>query len=426
MKHLANTLAAFVPMLVLLGCATQASRLDERALYEPDKAGRLIVVTVRNERSAVAPRAGSTARNYASPPSYTVAPATQAQVRSITATYRLREVSAWPIGLLNVHCLVYEIPPGADRDELIERLRRDPRVESVQPFNAFRTLTSPRGHLPRGEPYRPLQRNLDAMNVGAAHRWSRGEGVRVAIVDAGVDVDHPDLSGRIAAYRDFVGPERARSNADLHGTAVAGLIGAIDNNGLGIVGVAPAARLYAFRACWSDSEASSAASCNTLTLAKALAAAIDARMQIVNLSLGGPADPLLTRLVRFGLGRGIVFVGATPPANADDMFPTAIAGVIGVDVVGSARSAESTLFAPGEQVLTLTPNGSYDFLSGSSLAAASVSGGIALLLARKRTLTAGEIHTLLASSQSSPNVDSPATVNLCAALAQLLSQGSCQ
>lgn len=426
MKYLARMLLAVAPVLALLGCTAQPSRSDEQALYEPEKAERLIVVTVRNERAAIAPRAGSTARNYTSPPSYTVAPATQAQVRSIAATYRLREVSAWPIGLLGVHCLVYEIPPGVDRNELLERLRRDPRVESAQPFNAFRTLTGPRARAQHGEPYRSLQRNLDAMNVGAAHRSSRGEGVRLGIIDAGVDIDHPDLAGRIEDYRDFVGPQRARSAVDLHGTAVAGVIGAIDDNGLGIVGIAPAARLYAFRACWGESEASARASCNTLTLAKALAAAIDARMQIVNLSLSGPADPLLTRLVRFGLGRGIVFVGATPPVGAHDAFPTAIAGVIAVDVVGSARNADSTLFAPGEQVLTLTPNASYDFLSGSSLAAASVSGGIALLLARKRTLTAGEIHTLLASSQSSPNVDSPATVNLCAALAQLLSQGSCQ
>jgi subtilisin family serine protease len=150
-----------------------------------------------------------------------------------------------------------------------------------------------------------------------------------------------------------------------------------------------------------------------LTLAKALAAAVEAHMDIVNLSLAGPADPLLTRLVEVGLRRGIVFVGATPRNTEDNGFPTAIPGVIGVDAAGTRASADSVLFAPGSEVLTLVPDGRYDFLSGSSLAAASVSGGVALLLARS-------------SRKVETSQGETASVNLCDAMAALMHQAECK
>src|SRR5690606_40424028 len=93
----------------------------------------------------------------------------------------------------------YELADGADREATLQRLQRDQRVESAQPLHSFRTLMKP-----SSEPYRPLQRNLDLLNVSEAHRWSRGEGVRIGIVDTGVDISHPDLDGRIADHRDFV------------------------------------------------------------------------------------------------------------------------------------------------------------------------------------------------------------------------------
>jgi hypothetical protein len=413
-----RALLLLVASFVLTACATNPPADPGAALLTQVNAERFIVVTIRNERSALAPRAGSTSRSYVAPSSYSISPATLAQSRSIATTYKLREVTAWPIGLLGVHCLVFELPPGADRADVIDRLRRDRRVESVQPLQSFRTLT--------GDPYRGLQRNLDAMNVSGAHRWSTGEGVHVAIVDTGVDVKHPDLDGRIAQYRDFVGPATrepisGRHGADRHGTAVAGLIGAIGDNELGIVGVAPGARLHALRACW-PSGGSAIARCNTLTLAKALVAAIESRVDIVNLSLGGPTDPLLARLVTTGLRRGIVFVGAMPPSGARESFPTSIPGVISVDVLSSTHPADSTLFAPGEDVLTLTPKASYDFLSGSSLAAASITGGIALLMARKKTLSANEAKALLTASI---NDTATPVVDLCRAVTSLMRKGNC-
>jgi hypothetical protein len=413
--------------VLLAACATHPSNTEPAALLPTDwNTERLIVVTIHNEHSPLVPRAGSTTRSYAAPVRYAVSPAAQAQAEAIATAYRLREVAAWPIGVLGVHCVVYELPADVDRADFLERLRRDRRVESAQPLQSFSTSSRD-----TGDPYRSLQHNLDAMNITLAHRWSRGEGIRIGIVDTGIELDHPDLVGRIVQYRDFVGAGERQTTPDRHGTAVAGIIGAIADNEQGIVGIAPAAQLYALRACWAERDQPTSGSCNTLTLAKALAQAIDLRMNIVNLSLGGPPDPLLARLVREGIERGIVFVGAAPPRSGSQMFPTAVPGVVGVDVVGKG-SADATLLAPGEDVLTLTPNGSYDFLSGSSLAAASITGGIALLLARDRNLSAQDLEDLLgnsgtqrvAATSAGQGVDQG--VDLCVALTRLLRKGSCQ
>jgi subtilase family protein len=409
-----NTLLACLCMWALAGCAVTSSL---KPGPEPE---RLVVVTLRNPDAPVIPRAGSTVRGYEGPASYTASPAARADARALARTHELREIAAWPIGLLGVHCLVFELPAGARRDEVIEQLRRDRRVESAQAYQSFHTLSAR-----PNDPYRGLQRNLDLLNVPGAHRWSRGEGVRIAVIDTGVDARHPDLAGRVARQENFVdGPPAAA--ADRHGTAVAGVIAAVENNREGIIGIAPQARLYSLRACWPQPEDAGAALCSTLTLAKAIAAAVESHMEIVNLSLSGPDDALLTRLVQVGLRRGVVFVGAAP-SSGNGGFPTGIDGVIGVGASGSGSPADASLFAPGSEILTLVPDGRYDFQSGSSLAAASVSAGIALLLARDRNLRGEHVRQLLARSSRmvSTGQGEVPSVNLCAALAELIEQHSC-
>jgi subtilisin family serine protease len=201
------------------------------------------------------------------------------------------------------------------------------------------------------------------------------------------------------------------------------VIAAIDNNREGIAGIAPAASIVGLKACWEqEGDASAAAVCNTFTLAKALVAALDANSDVVNLSLGGPPDPLLQRLVDHGARRGVIYVGAL---SSERGFPCNLATVI---CVGSAGrwSDGPQLFAPGQEVLTLTPGGRYDFLSGSSLAAASVSASVALLRARQPDLTAEMALRLLApTAQPVANHVAP-SIDVCDALAQLLQKAKCQ
>ena len=163
------------------------------------------------------------------------------------------------------------------------------------------------------------------------------------------------------------------------------------------------------------------ASCNTFTLAQALSAAIEAHADIINLSLSGPSDPLLTRLVQRGMAGGAIVVGAMPRNGMRRGFPVEIEGVIAADTLETGHAAPGVLLAPGRDVLSLAPDGHYDFFSGSSLAAAEVSGLIALLKAERPRLTAQEAESLLTASASG-GTSGP---NACAALAALLRRAGC-
>jgi Subtilase family len=423
--QLARVAALLTAGAIFAGCSTLGPTAsgDLSLISTPADHSRLLVVTVRNPPPPIIPHAGSTSRAYDAPTQYSVAPSAEAQASAIERTYGLKRAAAWPIAVLGVHCIVFEAPQGADPTQLLARLRRDKRVESAQPMQSFSTLSAD-----TDDPYRKLQRNLDEMNVSGAHRYSRGEGIRVAVIDTGVDATHPDLKGHVAELENFVDARAPDSLPERHGTAVAGIIAASENNREGIVGIAPSATLFAYRACWPTQEAGASATCNTLTLAKALSAAIDRKMNIVNLSLSGPSDPLLARIVEVGIRRGTVFVGASPPRGTpgdDQLFPTSIAGVISVDRAAHPSGADAELFAPGDEVLTLVPNGAYDFMSGSSLSAASISGGLALLLARDHHLTGASALELLAKSSRAHGESQASTVDLCTAMSLLLNQERC-
>ena len=330
--------------------------------------------------------------------------------------YGLVEVSSWPIAILGVHCLVYGIPPGADPAQVTAALRHDGRVESVQPLQAFDTEADA-----YNDPYAKLQKNLAQMAISEAHVLSRGSGVHIAVIDTGADVGHPDLRPHGATGRNFVDSDPLGFQADAHGTAVTGIIGAVPNNGVGIVGIAPEVELLVYKACWRAPSTGPSAVCNTFTLAQALAAAIESHADIINLSLGGPSDPLLTRLVERALEAGVIVVGAMPREGVRHGFPAEIDGVIVADVVEAGRSTPGVIRAPGRDVLSLAPEGHYDFFSGSSLAAAEVSGLIALLKSQRPKLTAREATALL---DASAGAESPAP-NACAALVALTRRGQC-
>jgi hypothetical protein len=406
------------------GCATPstpslASEMPAAAREAPD---RYLVVTVRNDSGPVTLRAAGTPRGYDGVASYTVSSEARATARGLATDYGLTEAAAWPITLLHVHCIVYALPNGVERDAVVQRLASDHRVESVQALTTFKTQA-----LPYNDPYANLQQSLVQMGVPDAQQWSRGAGVRLAIIDTGVDVNHPDLRGRVAAERNFVDTDAAAFTADLHGTAVAGVITAVANNRIGIAGIAPEVTLLAYKACWKPGQVTGSAVCNTFTLAQALAAAIDAKADVVNMSLAGPADPLLTRIVQRGLKRGIVFVGAAPPEGARAGFPGNVDGVITVDAPDRHSGTPATLVAPGRDVLTLVPGAHYDFASGSSLAAAQASAVVALLLARDRHLDAATLEQLLERTSHTVAATSGSftTIDACAALVAIQQRGTC-
>jgi subtilisin family serine protease len=297
----------------------------------------------------------------------------------------------WRMRSLPVRCVVYDLPPGASRELVLRRLAADPRVETAEPIHRYRTLDG-------GEdPYAHLQHGARAIRLAPAHRWATGRGVRVAVVDTGVDVTHPDLQGRILAAQNFVDRGEKSFTRDVHGTAVAGVVAASAGNGAGIAGVAPGALLLALKACWPSGDDPAAAECDSYTLAKALDWGLAEGAQVLNLSLTGPRDPLLVQLLDAALERGVAVVAAAdePPA-----FPATHPGVIAVRAAGPGVEAVSggALAAPGIDILTTVPGGGYEFLSGSSMAAAHVSGVVALLIERRPNLTPAAVAGLLAAT----------------------------
>jgi hypothetical protein len=351
-------------------CAGSPARVDSRALPDaaPEPAERFIIAAVDNPAADVMAHAGSTPRGYQVVSAYGPGASARKVMRALEKDYGLREVNAWPIDPLHIQCAVLRLPDGADRAVLLETLSRDKRVRLAQPLQTFATRAA--GY---NDPYLELQRGFWQMRVDEAHPWSRGEGVRVAIIDTGVDTEHPDLARSIAGAANFVDSDARQFRSDRHGTEVAGVIAAVANNHEGIVGVAPEARLLVYKACWQARADADAASCNSFTLARALVAALDAHAQLVNLSLAGPADPLLTALIREGSRRGILFVGAASSETAEGQEGFLHnAGVIEVRSSEAPAAGGFPLYAPGREIMTLLPGGHYDFASGDSIATAQV------------------------------------------------------
>lgn len=378
-----------------------------------------VVVTFANDPHGPASRAGTTGRRYSGGGTYGVAQRAHNDAQRVASAYSLKQVANWPIKALGVHCVVYEIPDSRPVAEVLAVLTKDPRVTLAQPLQEFHTLTSEAaqggGNGTYNDPLYALQTNLVSLGISAAHERTQGAGVTVALIDTGVDSRHPDLRDRISGTHSFVSanaPLPAGASSYRHGTAMAGLIAAVANNNIGIVGIAPLARIEVFQACWQLKPNSDDAACNTFTLAQAIAAALEAHIPLVNMSIAGPSDPLLSALVQNGLKRGVIFVGSA--ADEPNAFPTNIDGVIGV--AGSEREhGSATLAAPAAHVLTLLPGGQYDFESGTSVAAAEVTGVVALLLSANSHLKADLILPLLRSSSAAQS----GSIDVNAALAKL-------
>ena len=346
--------------------------------------------------------------------------------QELAGEYRLRYAYAWTMASLGQRCVVYDAPPGQSPGEVARHLESDPRVKAAAEIHAYRTLAS------GPDPYASLQKSAQLLHLDAAHQVATGRGVRVAVIDTGVDLDHPDLRGRIAKASSFVDRGETTFTSDVHGTAVAGVLAADQGNDVGIYGAAPEAELWALKACWPDAPGSRLALCNSYTLAKALDFAIAEGAQAINLSLAGPQDSILALLLRGALERGIVVVAADGP-SAGESFPASFAGVIpvaDVDLAGKLRDDPAPvngdrLAAPGSDVLTTVPRGSYDFFSGSSFAAAEVSGVVALLLELDPGLRPEAVRALLERTAHG-NEGAPPVVDACAAVAALRPATRCR
>lgn len=289
--------------------------------------------------------------------------------QSLARANGLSLATDWPLPIVGLDCYVMDVPAAQHPDAIATQLGRDPRVAWAQPMNVFRPLA-------HDDPLFSLQPAAREWQLDELHASATGRNVRVAVIDSAVQLDHPDLTGQVAVNMNLIGGRA--SPGEIHGTAVAGIIAAHADNHLGIAGIAPQASLLALRACWQA--APDETLCDTLSLARALHAAIEQGAQIINLSLGGPPDRLIQQLVEAALARGIGVVAAVNRSAAGGGFPARIHGVVAVTDKASAQASGGALVAPGSDIPTTLPGSRWSMVSGASYAAAHVSGLLALML----------------------------------------------
>ena len=390
-------------------------------LYDQKNADRLLLVaftdnTINSLKGTASPT------SYRQRGSYRSSTWSERVTNQLADDYGMEKLTEWPITEVGAHCVVYRLADKASVPDAIARLSKDDRVEIVQNMNVFKT----KAHYDN-DPYFKLQTNLQQMQIGLAHGRATGRDITIGMIDTGVDLEHPDLVGQISNNQNFAKDISASFSTDIHGTAVAGIMVAKRGNAKGIIGVAPNAKLIALKACWPDTKDDIEAVCNSFTLALAVNTAIKAGVDILNMSLTGPQDPLLTLLLNKAMAKGIVVVAADTGSVGD--FPASLKDVISVQsikqaVAGSTSLVES-ISAPGDKILTTLPHGTYDFISGSSIAAAEVSGVVALLLELNPKLTLAEVQAILQKSKITSKDGVVAGVNANDAVNTLCETTSC-
>lgn len=259
--------------------------------------------------------------------------------------------------------------------------------EGVQPFAVNDPLVS-------------QQYSLERMSVPTAWNSTRGDGVTVAIVDTGADFTHPDLAGKfVSRGRDFVNNDQDATDDHGHGTHVSGIASAVTNNGQGIAGVAPNARLLPVKVLSSTGSGDNAAVASGITWAA------DQGAKVINLSLGGGyPSATVQAAVDYAWGKGAVVVCAAGNTGASiPQYPAAFPNCVSVSATDSAdRLASFSTYgdtvdvaAPGVQVLSTVRGGRYEAWSGTSMATPNVAGVVALIWAAHPTWTAPQVRAAL-------------------------------
>jgi hypothetical protein len=322
-------------------------------------------------------------------------------------SHGLALIGDWPMPLVGVDCFIMMAPPGRSTDREAKLLSLDPAVSWAEPVRLYKGEGSQpsRG---RGDPLFRAQPAAQEWRLADLHEIATGRNVTVAVIDSMVERNHPDLLGQVAVAENFVADHP--TTAEDHGTGVAGVIAAVADNGVGIVGVAPGARLMTLRACWQNAGSgleTRTTICDSLSLAQALHYAIEHDARVINLSLAGPSDPLLAKLIDVAVARRLTVVAAFDRGLPDGGFPASHAGVVAVADESMAPTIPGVYSAPGRDVPTTEPGGRWFLVNGSSYAAAHVSGLFALLRERAR---ASEPLTLVVADAAQRTIDSCASL----------------
>jgi hypothetical protein len=318
----------------------------------------------------------------------------------LAGRYRLTPVESQQIGLIGTTYHRWRIADGRSVSDVIRALEADGVVRTAQPNYRFTLAQSPQA-VGRGweEPKDAnLQYAPSKLHLAEAHRIATGAKVLVAVIDSGIDTSHPEIADAVADRYDAIAPA---GPPHFHGTGMAGAIVARSR----MMGSAPGARLLAIRAFSGDGETSEA---TTVSILRGLDWAMAHGARVINMSFAGPYDPDISRGLAAARQKGAVLVAAAGNAGpkSPPLYPGADKNVIAVTATNSEnqllpqanRGSYIAVAAPGVDILVPSPGQGYRTSTGTSVAAAEVSGIAALLIELRPGLTPDEVRKILQST----------------------------
>jgi subtilisin len=252
-------------------------------------------------------------------------------------------------------------------------------VPAFQGKTAVSAASLPPGVLPAETPW-------GVVRVNAPNAWAKtqGQGVRVAVLDTGIDGNHPDLKGQVVGCYNAFDKNASCMDDNHHGTHVAGTIAA-KWDGQGVVGVAPKASLVAVKVLDKDGGA------NLTSVIKGILWTANNNIQVANMSLGSPIGIIFMRLaINYATSKGVVFVAAAGNNGKKVEYPGGYPNVIAVaasdekDKIASfsSRGDKVEFIAPGVDVKSSVPGGGFEWLDGTSMATPHMAGLAALAVSR--------------------------------------------
>ena len=310
----------------------------------------------------------------------------------LTHRFGLTRVETKHFALIGTELTRWHIADNRAVESVVTSLKHEKIVASVQPNYIFTLQEQSVTPIIQGD---PAQYVLGKLEAAAAHRLATGKHIRVALIDSDIDAKQPDLKGAVIESFDALGGD-ARPHT--HGTAMAGAIAAHGK----LLGIAPDAELLAARA-FDDTPG--LARGNPFSIYESLQWAADNGARIVNMSFAGPEDPTLHRMLAAAYLKNMVLIAAGGNAGAKSapLYPAADPDVIAVTATDSDdhiydmanRGAYIALAAPGVEILVDAPGEAYQITTGTSVAAAHISGIAALLLEHKPSLTPSDVRAIL-------------------------------
>src|SRR5262245_2823180 len=309
----------------------------------------------------------------------------RATVDGVARRLGLSAVASQTVGLTGGTMIRFRVADGRPITDVVRALEAE-NIGIAQPNYVFR-LQEDRSLAARSQAGEPRQYVVNKLRLDEVHRVATGSNVLVAVIDSEIDMQHPDLAGAVVERFDAVGRS---DQPDAHGTGMAGAIAAHRR----LMGIAPRARILAVHAFSPQSGESSQAT--TQHILAGLDYAIKKGARIINMSFTGPYDPMLQLAMKKAHDQGVVLIAAAGNAGSRSppLYPAADPHVIAVTATDendrpfaqANQGPQIAVAAPGVNILEPAPSDAYQVTTGTSVAAAHVSGVAALLMERDPAL----------------------------------------